>query len=426
MVFLAKVAQEYGGIARIPIRGKYLYLVSDPELLREIFITHRQKYMKNIRYHHVQALVGQGLLLSEGDYWRHQRQITQPAFHPRYVDAQVGWMADATGKYLDRWQTAADSGAPIDIEPEFIRLAQLLAGHYILGPGFEDIALRFCETAVVVKKHWPLAPRGMLSMLKPQSKTQLKRFHEALAELDDCVFRYIAEHRKAGFEDCGILSLLVQSGRADGQMFTDRELRDQLFTLFFAGHETSATGMCWIHYFLSRHAEVRQRLLREVDSLLGDRIPTAKDLDGLQYTEQVVKESLRVYSPIHAISRVAVVDNTVGGYHVPAGATVYISLYATHRLPRYWPDPERFDPERFMPEQSEARSRFAYIPFAAGHRNCIGAGQAMVELKVVVAQIAQRYVLDLVPGQNIEPAPGTTMYPRYGMKMRLRHATIRR
>lgn len=425
MIFLEKVAQEYGGIARIPIQGKFLYLVSDPELLREVFITHRQKYMKNIRYHHVQALVGQGLLLSEGDDWRYQRQITQPAFHPAYIDAQLGWMSDAAKKYLDRWEAVADSGAPMNVEPEFIRLAQLLAGQYILGRGFGDIATRFCDAAVVVKKHWPPAPRGVLSMLKPKSKTRLKLFHEALAELDDCVFRYLAEHRRTGFEDCGILSLLVQSGRTDGQPFTDRELRDQLFTLFFAGHETSATGMCWIHYLLSRHADVRQRLRHEVDSVLGGRMPTAEDLAKLEYTEQVVKESLRMYSPIHSISRVALADNTVGGYHVPAGATVYVSLYATHRLPRYWPDPERFDPERFTPERCEARSRFAYLPFAAGHRNCIGGGQAMVELKMVVAQIAQRYVLDLVAGQRIEPAPGTTMYPRHGMKMTLRHAAAR-
>lgn len=421
MAFLAQVAQTYGGIARIPIRGKFLYLVSDPELLREVFITHRQKYMKNTRYHHVQALVGQGLLLSEGDAWRHQRHITQPAFQPGYVDAQVGWMAEVTTSYLDRWRTIADRGTPIDVEPEFLRLAQRLAGHYIVGPGFEEIAARFCDTAVVVKSHWPPAPRGLLSLLKPRSKRQLKAFHEALADLDACLYGYMADHRKAGFEDCGILTLLARAGHADGRPFTDRELRDQLFTLFFAGHETSAIALCWTHYFLSQHTAVRQRLRHEVESVLGDRVPTSGDLTCLRYTEQVVQESLRVYSPIHSISRVAVADNAVGGYRIPAGATVCVSMYATHRLPQYWPDPERFDPERFTPEQCAARPRFAYIPFAAGHRNCIGGAQAMVELKLVVAQIAQRYLLDLVPGQKIEPAAGTTMYPRYGMRMTLRH-----
>lgn len=422
MAFLAKVAQEYGGIARVPIRGNVFYLVSEPEMLREIFITHRQNYRKNIRYHHAQALIGQGLLLSEGDDWRYQRQITQPAFHPGYINAQVGWMREVTQKYLDRWETVADSGAAIDVEPEFARLAQLLAGYYSLGPGFADIATQFCDIAAAIKKQWPVAPRSVLDLLKPRPKAQLKRFHETLAELDDCLYRYIAERRKSGFEDCGILSLLVKAGRRDGQPFSERELRDQLFTLFFAGHETSATALCWIHYFLARHADVRQRFQREIDAVLEGRMPAPEDLDRLEYTEQVVQESLRVYSPIHAISRVALADNTVGGYLVPAGTTIYISLYATHRLPKYWPDPERFDPERFTREQCEARSKFAYIPFAAGHRNCIGGVQAIVELKMILAQIAQRYVLDLVPGQKIEPAPGTTMYPRYGMKMTLRRA----
>jgi cytochrome P450 len=394
-------------------------------MLREVFVKHRQHYQKNIRYHHVQRLVGQGLLLSEGDEWRYQRQITQPAFHAEYIAAQVGWMSDVTRKFLDRWDAVADSGTAINVEPEFARLAQLLAGFYSMGPGFAKIADRFCDTASAVKSFWPVAPRGVLDLLKPRSKTRLKRFHETLAELDECFFGYLSAHRGTGFENCGILSLLTKAGHRAGRPFTDQELRDQIFTLFFAGHETSATALCWTHYFLDRHPDVRGRFLREVESVLRGRVPGPEDLEKLQYTEQVVQESLRVYSPIHAISRVALVENTVGGYRVPAGTTAYISLYATHRLPEYWPDPERFDPERFAPAQCEARSRFAFIPFAAGHRNCIGGAQAMVELKLILAQIGQRYVLDLVPGQKIEPAPGTTMYPRYGMKMTLRRAVAR-
>jgi len=426
MAFLAKVAQEYGGIARVPMQKGHFYLISDPEMLRELFVTHRQHYRKNIRYHHVQRLVGQGLLLSEGDEWRYQRQITQPAFNAGYIAAQVGWMSEVTRQYLDRWESVADRGTAIDVDPEFARLAQLLAGYYSMGPGFAGIAERFCDTAAAVKSFWPVAPRGVLDLFKPKSRTRLNRFHETLAELDECFFGYLAEHRGTQFENCGVLSLLTKVGHRDGRPFTDRELRDQLFTLFFAGHETSASALCWTHYFLAQHPDVRERILREVESVLRGRVPTHEDLEKLEYTEQVVQESLRVYSPIHAISRVALVDNTVGGCRVPAGTSAYISLYATHRLPKYWPDPERFDPERFAPAQCEARSRFAFIPFAAGHRNCIGSVQAMVELKMIVAQIAQRYVLDLVPGQRIEPAPGTTMYPRYGMKMTVHRATARR
>jgi len=160
----------------------------------------------------------------------------------------------------------------------------------------------------------------------------------------------------------------------------------------------------------------------EVVSLLGARIATAEEVHQLQFTGQVIDESLRLHSPIHSISRVAMEDNTVGGYHIPKGTTVAISMYAIHRQEHLYPDPERFDPSRFTAENVAARHRFAYLPFAAGHRNCIGAGQALVELKLIVARIAQRFELDLAPGHRVEPAPGTTMFPRYGMKMRIRHA----
>jgi len=421
MEAMARAARVHGGIARIPIRGKYLYLVSDPELVRELLVTHREKFVKNTRYRHMQALVGQGLLLSEADAWRRQRLITQQAFRPDEVAAQIGWMAGLTDRFLDRWEKTAGSSSVIDVEPEFSRLAQLLSGRFLMGEAFDEVAARFCEASCAIKQHWPQSPRGLWSMLLSRPMKHLVQFDAAVADLDACIYRFLTKQRKSDFERCGLLERLVRTSRAEHNEFTDRELRDQLFTLFFAGHETSATGLCWIHYLLWRHAAVREQLQREVDRVVGSRMPAADDLPNLQYTEQVVQESLRLYSPIHSISRVALMDSIVGGYHIPAGATVCVSMYATHRLPKYWPDPERFDPLRFTPEQCAARPRFAYIPFAAGHRNCIGSGQALAELKLVVARIAQRYRLDLAANQRIEPAPGTTMYPRYGMRMTLRH-----
>ena len=234
------------------------------------------------------------------------------------------------------------------------------------------------------------------------------------------MYRYLAGRRAAGFADSAVASLLVEASRAHGAELDDRSLRDQLLTIFFAGHETSATSLCWIHYLLARHPGVRSKLRAEVVSVLGrDRLPTATDLAELRYTEQVVNEALRLFSPIHSISRVALEDDLLGGYRIAAGSTIYVSLYATHRLARYWPDPDRFDPERFTPENSASRPRFAFIPFAAGHRNCIGGTVAIAELKLVVAMIAQRFDLELAPGQRIAAAPGTTMHPRYGLRMQV-------
>jgi len=422
MEALTAVAREFGGICRVPIRGKYLYVVSDPDLLKEMLVAKRHNYMKNIRYRHIQALLGQGLLLSEAVEWRRQRVITQPAFKPEAVDAQTPWMGELTDLFLDRWKMHADRGATIDVEPEFGRLAQLLAGRYLLGEPFDDIADEFCQIASDIKRHWPQAPRNLVAAFMPQSKRKLAQFDAAIAALDECIGGYIRRHRATDFRDCGVLSRLVNSSRADGNEFDDRSLRDQISTLFFAGHETSATALCWIHWALSNHPVIREKLRREVTTVLGTRLATAAELHELHFTTQVIEESLRLHSPIHSISRVALVDDTLGGFHIPAGVTVCISMYAVHRLEHLWPEPEAFIPSRFETKQVAARSRFAYLPFAAGHRNCIGAGQAMLELKLIVARIAQRYVLDLAPRQKIEPAPGTTMYPRYGMKMRLSHA----
>jgi cytochrome P450 len=415
MEALTHIARTYGGLARVPIRGKYLYVLSDPEMLKEMLITHRQKYMKNIRYRHIQSLLGQGLLLSEAAEWRRQRVITQPAFKPEAIDNSVGWMAEHIDHFLHRWDGHADRGEIFDVEPEFNRLAQLLSGRYLLGEPFADIADEFCEVAAAVKKHWPQAPRNIV-----------RAFIPAIAALDACILGFIERHRATNFEGCGVLKRIVTSSRAEGNEFDDKSLRDQLSTLFFAGHETSATGLCWIHWALSRHPVIRAQMRAEVHQVLGDRLATAADLQSLQYTGQVIDESLRLHSPIHSISRVAMVDNTVGGFHIPAGVTIAVSMYAIHRQAHLYPNPEAFDPTRFAPEQVAARHRFAYLPFAAGHRNCIGAGQALVELKLIVSRIAQRFELDLAPGHKVEPAPGTTMFPRYGMKMRIRHAQAAR
>jgi cytochrome P450 len=420
MEAMKTVAQEYGGIARIPIRGKFLYLVSDPDLLHELLVTHRQKYTKNVRYHHMKVLVGQGLLLSEGDAWKKQRLMTQPAFKPSHLDSHVPWMAEEISRFFEqRWQPAAASGTAFDCEPEFNLLAQRLALRALLGPRFEDMIEDFRVASNDAKNSWPKAPRNLWQAFRAPSKKLLAEFHDAIERLDRCIYRFLDERAAANFEDCGVLTLLVRSSEEQGQPLTRLELRDQLFTLYFAGHETSATAMCWIHYLLHEHPEIRERMFAEVRSVLQGRTPTAPDLERLVYTDQVVQESLRLYSPIHSISRVATVDNDIGGFRIRAGTTIYVSMYATHRLKEYWPDPERFDPERFTPELCAKRPRFAYIPFAAGHRNCIGGTQAMLELKLVVAQLAQRYRVDVVPGQKIEPAPGTTMYPRHGLKITL-------
>ena len=423
MKFWSGIANSHGGIARVPLMGHTVYLVSAPELLYELLVTKRDKYRKNIRYKAAVELFGAGLLLNEGEAWKRQRLLSQPAFKADDVAKQIGWMVDVTARFFDGWRANAAVGRAFDVDREFLGLAQLLAGFYLMGPGFEPIAERFCAAAVQIKRHWPKPPRHVARVLVRQWRRATGwsgELEEAVRAIDACVYEYLAARRAAQFSDSGLVKMLADGSRSQGAEFDDRSLRDQLLTLFFAGHETSATSLSWIHYLLARHPEVRAKLRAEVAGVLGGRLPTAQDLEELRYTEQVINETLRLYSPIHSISRVALEDDKIGGFEIPAGATIYVSLYATHRLAEFWPEPERFDPDRFTPEQTERRPRFAFIPFAAGHRNCIGGTAATAELKIAVALLAQRFELDLAPRQRVTAVAGTTMYPRDGLRMHAR------
>ena len=421
MKFWSRIANGYGGIARVPLmKGHVAYLVSDPDLLYELLITNRSKYRKNIRYRAAVELFGHGLLLNEGDAWKRQRLMSQPAFKADYIAEQVPWMAQVTAKFLDGWRAVAADGRVRDVDADFLDLSQTLAGYYLMGPGFEAIAERFCRAAIAVKDQWPLPPRSVRQLLRRRGDGWTDGLTAAVRDIDACVHEYLATERRRDFAGAGLVKLLVDGSRAQGDEFNDQSLRDQLLTVFFAGHETTATSLSWIHYLLDENPDSRRKLRAEIDEVLGGRVPTNADLDRLVYTEQVINEALRLYSPIHSLSRVALEDDTLGGYHIPAGATIYVSLYATHRLPSLWPDPDRFDPERFTKNLIERRPRFAFIPFAAGHRNCVGASTAIVELKLAVAMIAQRYELTVAPGHRVEGHAGTTMHPRYGMNMLIR------
>jgi cytochrome P450 len=423
MKFWSGIAQKYGGIARVPLKKRSVYLISDPDLLYELLVTKRNKYRKNIRYKAAVDTFGRGLLLNEGEAWRHQRRITQPTFKADYIESQAASMVELTGRLVTQWKPLADQGAIRDVHEDFMRLAQLISGHYLMGSDFDSIEENFYTAAIGVKDNWPLPPRSILATFFVKHKEREARLDAAIHAIEQLVYGYIARHRKTDFQGCGVLEVLAKESRAHGDEFDDQSLRDQLLTLFFAGHETSAASLSWIHYLLSENPDCRNRLLMEVHDVVGhDRPPSADDLSKLVYTEQVVNESLRLHSPIHSVSRVALEDDTIGGFRIPADAMIYISLYATNRLESLWPDPERFDPDRFTLEQIAERPRFAFIPFAAGHRNCIGAAMATAELKLSIAQLAQHYVLEVAPGHRVVEEAGTTMYPKYGMKMTIRHA----
>jgi len=417
MDFHARLAREYGGIVRFWYGRKPSYLVTDPALIRELLIDKRDKYVKMQRYPQMRAFLGEGLILSEGEKWRRQRLITQLDYKPRRLEEQIELLGPLVAEHLAGWRRHARSGKPFDLYADFLRLTQQLSGVLLVGDRYMRYARELFETTEVIRRNWPEPPRGLLGSYRPPPLLKIARLKSALARLDHAFYELARTRHEAPEGEGGILETLWRTSEAEGAPFSDKELRDQIITLFYAGYETTAAGMSWAHYLLSLHSDARERMRDEIARVVPDRIPSPADLGELHYTEQVLQEALRLYAPIHALGRTAIEDNTIGGYLIPKGATVTVSFYATHRLEKYWPDPERFDPERFSPEAVAARPRLAYMPFAAGHRNCIGANLAMLEGKLIMALVAQRYRLDLVPGHRVETASTTTMHPRWGMMM---------
>lgn len=421
MLFFTDISREYGGIVRYLYGRKPTYLVSDPDLIKEFLVDHHADYVKNKRYSELDRAIGTGLLTSEGETWRQQRRATQDALSRRLIRSQVPATAEIVSEHLDEWKSVAEQQTVRDIEPDLTLVVEYLIGHWVFGADFRGkFGARFTDLIGSMRSNWPKPPRHLLAFKLPQLR-KIRRLKSALAEMDDIVFAAIHRQRELATEDSSLLSALAHAKVGERERsFSDRELRDQLLTLFLAGFETSASLLTFLFYRLSLQPEIRERLFSEIDTVLAGRPPVAEDLPKLEYTEWCLNETLRIYPPAYNLTRVALTDHTIGGYRIPADSMVGVSPYATHRLPDVWPNPEGFDPERFSPERSEGRSPFAFLGFGAGHRYCVGAPLAQMQTKVITALICQRFQLDVQPGYTVEPAPGTIMRPAAGMPMTIR------
>jgi cytochrome P450 len=363
-------------------------------------------------------ILGNGLFTSDGDFWRRQRRLAQPAFHRRRVAAFGDLMTDATLAMLERWRPSMAQRQPLDVATEFMHLTLEVATRALFSTSVErDVdaighAITTLLNEVTFRFTFPFYPP--LKVPTPRNR----RFLAARATLDDVIYGIIAERRRRPGEHDDLLALLMEARDEEtGEGMSDKQLRDEVITLFVAGHETTANALTWASYLLSTHVAVARKLYAEVDEGLQGRIPTAADLPNLPYTRMVVDETLRLYPPAWITNRRAIQADTICGYRIPADAIVSISPYVTHRDPTLWDNPESFDPERFAPECAAVRPHYAYFPFGGGPRQCIGKGFALMEATLVLALLAQHYELHLVPGRRVETVAMATLRPRYGMWM---------
>jgi cytochrome P450 len=413
---------EYGDVVGTKLGPLYVCMAFGADGVGHVLQERHAIYHKdNVDYRLVKPVLGNGLATSNGDFWLRQRRLMQPAFHHRRVAAFASVMTSRAVAMLDGWEEAAKRREPLDVAAEMMRLTLEIVTSVLFGVDVSGSIEVIRESFTTVNrrvgdmfgKPWMMLP-GMHALPTPGNR----RAWAAQRRLDAVVRAIIAERRGNG-ESSDLISMLLHARDETGTGMSDRQLRDEVMTMLLAGHETTSNALAWTFYLLSRHPDAADRLRAELRRALGGRVPTIDDLAHLPYARMVIEESLRLYPPVWTLSRTPREDDVIGGYHIPAGALVIISPWVTHRHPDLWEEPERFDPERFTPARVAARPRFAYIPFAAGPRLCIGEAFAMQEAHLVLATVAQRFRLDLVSPDAVEPEPLVTLRPRGGLPMTL-------
>jgi cytochrome P450 len=418
---LTSTARVYGDIARYRILHQEIYQVSHPDHVRHVLQDHNRNYNKRTRgFEALRSFLANGLLTSEGAYWLRQRRIMQPAFHRARIAAFGEVMTGAAQAMMDRWRAVRLE--TVDVSAEMMRLTLQIVARTLLGVDVSQEADRVGRAVTIALDAATDAIRRPIRLPRFLPMPSTRRLKAALAELDAIVFGVI-ERRRRGDDGRGdLLDMLMQTRDEEtGESMTDRQLRDEVMTIFVAGHETTAIALGWTWYLLAAHPGIRRRLQHDVDEILAARSPTMTDLPRLPSVDQTVKEVMRLYPPAWIISRRAIEDDEMGGYRVPAGTVIFASPYVTHRHPAFWDDPERFDPDRFQPGgPAERLPHFAYFPFGGGPRQCIGNSFAMMEMQLIVALMLQRCELDLAEGTTAALHPSITLRPAAPIRLKLK------
>jgi cytochrome P450 len=445
---LTSLARDHGDIARFRLARQPVTFVNHPDLIKAVLVTQHRSFMKGRGLQRAKRLLGEGLLTSEGELHARQRRLSQPAFRPERIMGSGGYgervdhaesgargdfsghagsegygdsggygavMAERARRLRDHWE----DGATIDVWREMMRLTLSIVGTTLFATEVEDEA---DEIGVALGAALGLFNQLMLPWGEALAGLPVgpgRTFRKAKQRLDATIDRMIAEHRAAGVDRGDLLSmlLLAHDELEPGARMSDQQVRDEAITLLLAGHETTAVAMAWTWFLLAQAPQAEAQLHAELDAVLGGRAPQPRDWPRLPYTEMVLTESMRLYPPAWILGRRALVDVELGGYRVPAGSFVIMSQWVAHRDARWYPRPEEFDPQRWAPQARAQRPKFAYFPFGAGPRVCIGESFAWLEMGLVLATLAQRWRLRLVPGQSIAPAPSITLRPSRAIEM---------
>ena len=421
LAFLMGVFREYGDVVRYKLGPVGSHLVAHPDAVKYVLQEHVKNFTKDhISYGMLRRVAGNGLVTSQGDFWLRQRRLAQPAFHRQRIAALGAQIVSATEELLAAWEPRLADGRAFEVGEEMMRLALRIASEALFGANMQAQASAVSHSFNILSAQLVARFRSF-NILPPVLPTRADRaWRAAVAELDRVVYGLIAERRRRAEDTGDLLSMLMLARDEEtGEQMDDRQLRDEVLTMLVAGHETTATALTWVWAMLDRHPQAAARLHAELDTVLEGRAPTVADAPKLAYTRMVIDETMRLYPPLYIMSRKVREEDEIGGFRIPAGSSVDVSPYVTHRHPAFWEEPERFDPERFTPERAAARHKYAYVPFSTGPRMCIGNSFALLEATLVLATVAQRYRLRVREGHTLAPSPLLTLRPKDGLPVHL-------
>ncbi|AHH99621.1 cytochrome P450 [Kutzneria albida] len=411
--------REHGDVVRFRVPGKELFLLVDPEHVKHVLADNQPIYPKDPQsVGKFEEFVGQGLFTSNGEFHFRHRRLAQPAFQGTRIAGFAPDMVAAAEDLVRDWRPLAWKESTVDIVPEMMRLALTIVMRTLFSTDVSAQAGHIAAAVRTCNAYTNLRLQRFVELPRIGPSRRRREFAAARARLDEFVYALVARRRAQGTDSSRDLLSLYLAARDEqsGYRMSDRQLRDEVVTIFLGGYETTALSLVWTFWLLARHPDVERRVRAELEHVLGGHEPTAADLPRLEYLRAVYAEALRLYPPVWTLSRTPLREDVIGGYRVPRGAQVFISPYLVHRHPGHWPDAERFDPDRFLGKRPGG---WAYLPFARGPRVCPGSSIAWLEGPLVLATILRSYRLTVPPTHQVRPRSNVFLYPSGGMPMRI-------
>ncbi len=411
--------KKYGDIFSLSVPLHKVAVVSSPDLARYILLDNNKNYTKSLAYDLLKSLLGNGLLTSEGDFWKKQRRLIQPAFHRKKLEELTAMMIEAAEKAATKFSKYAATGEYFDVLPEMTALTLDVISKAIFSSGVDD------KADIVGKQIAILNEITMEKLRRPiripsifPTPFNLKE-RRALQILDNVVYEIIDKRRKEGISKDDLLSMLMDARDEEtGESMDNKQLRDELMTIFIAGNETSSNALTWTLYLLSQHPEIEEKMIREIDEKLNAGVALGfNTVSSFAYVHQVIEESMRLFPAVWSVGRRTIEEDEIGGFRIEKQTNVLIPLIYLHRSEKYWDEPLKFKPERFAPETRGSIDKYVYFPFGGGPRICIGNNFAMLEMQLILITLYRRFRFKLKPGFEVDGEPMVTLRPRHGMMM---------